>query len=280
MTGNEALRAAVAVLKSAGLDDPSRDSRLLLAHSLDILPDRLTLHLQDMLTKEQQQQFDGAIAARLTRQPVSQIIGKRLFWGQWFKVTQDTLDPRPETETLVQAALERPFVKILDLGTGTGCILISCLRGMPMAMGVGVDVSEPALAVARTNAQVLGVATRAKFVASDWFSTIQDRFDLIVANPPYITSDEMALLSPDVLNWEPHLALTPGGDGLDSYRIITAGAGARLLAGGRIALEIGPTQGVSVATLLRQAGFVDVTIVKDMDNRDRVVIGHKAIATD
>ncbi len=280
MTGNEALRAAVATLKLAGLDDPARDVRILLVHAMDIGADRLTLHLPDELTIPQQRRFDTAIAARANRQPVSQIIGKRQFWGHWFKVTQDTLDPRPETETLVGVALERPFVKILDLGTGTGCILISCLKSMPMASGIGADISAAALDVAQSNANSLGVSARARFVVSDWFSAIQGRFDLIAANPPYIAADEMAGLSPDVLNWEPHLALTPGGDGLDSYRIIAAGAGARLLTGGRIVLEIGPTQGESVAALLRDAGFAQVSFRKDLDNRDRVVVGHKVAVTD
>ncbi|MCX7288742.1 MAG: peptide chain release factor N(5)-glutamine methyltransferase, partial [Rhodobacterales bacterium] len=211
------------------------------------------------------------IAARVARQPVAQIIGQRLFWGLPFRVTRDTLDPRPETETLVAEALSRPFHRILDLGTGTGCILLSCLAGMPAAQGVGVDFSAAALLVAQENAQVLGLDARARFLASDWFSAVVGAFDLIVSNPPYIASHEMAALAPEVRDWEPHLALTPGGDGLDAYRTLATGAGAHLVPGGRILVEIGPAQGRAVSGFFTLAGLEAVQILSDMDGRDRVV---------
>jgi release factor glutamine methyltransferase len=222
-----------------------------------------------------QERLDAAIIARAAHQPVAQITGKRLFWQHEFRVTRDTLDPRPETEILVQAALEQPFVRMLDLGTGTGCILISLLKSMPMAQGVGTDISPAALEVARENADVLGVSERAGFTASDWFDSITGRFDLIVSNPPYISADEMTTLSPDLRNWEPLGALSPGGDGLDAYRAIARGAGARLLAGGRILLEIGPTQGAAVCDLLSAKGFEQIAILHDLDGRDRVVAARK-----
>jgi hypothetical protein len=132
----EALALAVPRLAAAGVEGAARDARVLLAHTLDVAPDRLTVHLPDEMTAPQAWAYEKAVAAREARQPVAQITGRRLFWGQWFRVTRDTLDPRPETETLVAAALEQPFLKILDLGTGTGCILLSCLKGMPMARGL------------------------------------------------------------------------------------------------------------------------------------------------
>ena len=184
-------------------------------------------------------------------------------------------DPRPETEILVLRALERPFVRMLDLGTGSGCILLSCLAGMPMATGTGADLSEAALDVAQANAEALGFQGRSRFVRSDWFSAVPGRFDLIVSNPPYIAADEMAGLAPEVRDWEPALALSPGGDGLDAYRAIAAGAPARLMAGGRLLLEIGPTQGAEVAGLLAAQGFERVAILPDLDGRDRVVEGWK-----
>ena len=140
------------------------------------------------------QTYEDAIAARLSRQPVAQITGRRLFWGRNFRVTPDTLDPRPETEVLVAEALSRPFLKMADLGTGTGCILISCLLDMPMASGLGTDISPAALAVAQGNAAAHGLGTRARFVQSDWFAAIDGRFDLIVSNPPYIAADELSLI--------------------------------------------------------------------------------------
>lgn len=271
MKGNEALRAAIPRLREAGVEDAARDARLLLAHAMGLAPDRLTLHLADLLTEAQRMAYDAAIAARSARQPVAQITGQRLFWGRSFRVTPDTLDPRPETEALVAEALSRPFVKMADLGTGTGCILISCLLGMPMATGLGTDQSLAALEVAGGNARSHGLATRARFRQANWFQGVSDRFDLIVSNPPYIAAEEMADLSPEVREWEPHAALTPGGDGLDAYRAIAAGAGARLLAGGRLLLEIGPTQGRAVAALLAAQGFEAIRILPDLDGRDRVV---------
>lgn len=280
MTAAEALRLAVPKLAAAGVDDPARDARVLLAHAMGIAPDRLTLHLTDDLTEAQVLAYEAAVVARRARQPVAQITGRRLFWGLPFRVTRHTLDPRPETETLVAEALRAPFVKMLDLGTGTGCILLSCLKGMPMARGLGVDFSPPALAVAEGNAEALGLAGRAKFLQSDWFAAVEGAFDLIVSNPPYIAADEMAGLAPEVRDWEPHLALTPGGDGLDAYRTIARGAGARLMPGGRLLVEIGPTQGQAVCGLFDSAGLSDIRILPDMDGRDRVVAGVKPGATD
>lgn len=275
MTAAEALRAAVPRLQAAGIDGATRDARLLLAYAMGIAADRLTLHLPDALTDPAATAFEAAVQARINRQPVAQIIGARQFWGRIFKVTQDTLDPRPETEILVAEALTQPFLKLLDLGTGTGCILLSLLADMPMASGLGTDLSENSLAVAAENARLLGLATRAKFTQSDWLKSVTGRFDLIVSNPPYIAADEMQGLSPDVLQWEPHSALTPGGDGLDAYRAIAMQAPARLMSGGRILLEIGPTQGASVSQMLARQGLENIRVLQDWDRRDRVVIGEK-----
>ena len=276
MTAGEALRAATARLAAAGIDGASGDARTLLAHAIGVAPDRLTLHLPDPMTDAAQAAFDTALTAREKRQPVAQIIGHRLFWGRSFKVTPDTLDPRPETEVLVAEAVQRPFLKMLDLGTGTGCILLSCLADMPMALGVGSDISAAALAVAQTNADTLGLSGRARLIQSDWFAAIPDRFDLIISNPPYIAADEMDGLSPDVLHHEPHLALTPGGDGLDAYRAIAQGAPARLMSGGRLLVEIGPTQGAAVSALLAAQGLLNIRILPDFDGRDRVVSAQKS----
>lgn len=276
MTGTEALRAAIPRLQAAGVQDAPRDARLLLAHAMKIVPDRLTLHLSDPLAPEAAARFESALVERISRRPVSQIIGQRLFWGRSFRVTADTLDPRPETETLVAAALEEPFARVLDLGTGTGAILLSLLAEQPQATGLAVDLSPAALDVARQNAGTLGLADRAEFRLSDWFIGIEGRFDLIVSNPPYIAAAEMAELSPEVRDWEPHLALTPGGDGLDAYRAIAAGAPAHLEPGGRLMVEIGPPQGEAVADFFRGAGLADVQILLDLDGRPRVVTGRLA----
>jgi release factor glutamine methyltransferase len=268
MTLGEAIRVATATLGDG------RDARILVAHAAGILRDRLTLHIDEALSHAGEARLMAMLDQRIQHQPIAQITGQRLFWGRMFRVTKDTLDPRPETETLVAAALERPFAKMLDLGTGTGCILLSCLADMPAAHGTGTDVSVAALAVAQTNAIGLNI-TRATFQQSDWLHGVDGRFDLIVSNPPYIAADEMPYLARDVREWEPHLALTPGGDGQAAYRIIAAQAPARLLPGGRILLEVGPTQGQAVSAMLAAQGLINIRILPDMDGRDRVVCAEK-----
>ncbi|PTE23658.1 peptide chain release factor N(5)-glutamine methyltransferase [Cereibacter changlensis JA139] len=275
MTGQAALRAAILRLAGAGIGEPARDARRLLAHALHIEPDRLTLHLQDLLAPEAAARFEAALAAREARQPVSQITGTRLFWGRSFRVTRDVLDPRPETETLIETALESPFASLLDLGTGSGAILLTLLAERPAARGLGTDLSPEALAVAESNAQALGLAGRARFQTADWFAGVEGQFDLIVSNPPYIAEAEMAGLSPEVRDWEPHLALTPGGDGLDAYRAIAAAAPAYLAPGGRLLVEIGPTQGRAVSALFAAAGLSGLRVEADLDGRDRVVLARR-----
>ena len=275
MTGNDALRPATERLRAAGVENPARDARILLAHALDLPADRLTLHLPDPLPPAAAARYDAALTARCSRQPVAQITGQRLFWGRSFHVTPDVLDPRPETETLVAAALNQPFASILDLGTGSGCILLSCLADRPSASGTGVDLSLAALAVARSNADRLGLAGRCRFLQSDWCASVAGQYDLILSNPPYIAAAEMADLAPEVRLWEPPLALTPGGDGLDAYRIIAGQAPAHLRPGGRLMVEIGPTQAEIVSAFFIAAGLTDVAVRKDMDGRDRVVLAKK-----
>lgn len=277
-TGNEALRAAIPRLRDGGIEDAALDARLLLAHALGIAQDRLTLHLPDAISDAQAAAYEAALAARVARQPVAQIIGQRQFWGLTFRVTQDTLDPRPDTEALVAEAVKAPFLNILDLGTGTGCILLACLKSMPVARGLGVDISPAALDVSRGNADALGLGARASFRASDWFSDVPGCYDLIVSNPPYIAADEMPGLAPEVRDWEPHLALTPGGDGLGPYRIIARDAPSRLMPGGRLLVEIGPTQGAAVAALFAAQGLQEIRVLPDMDRRDRVVVAVKPSA--
>jgi len=265
-----ALAAATARLTEAGIADAPRDARRLMAHALGIASDRLALHLRDPLDPAARARFDAAIAARARRQPVAQITGRRRFWGRAFAVTRDVLDPRPETETLVAAALHRPAARILDLGTGSGCILLTLLAEWPAARGTGTDISRAALAVAAANARALGVADRARLIRADWTRGLTGPYDLIVANPPYIAAGELPGLAAEVRDWEPPGALSPGADGLAAYRAILPALPALLAPGGPALLEIGPTQGPAVATLACTAGMV-ATILPDMDGRDRVV---------
>lgn len=276
MTAAAALFDAVQRLKAANVPDAANDARVLLAHALGIERSRLTLVLPDEISEAAQVHYARSIAARLTRQPVSHILGQREFYGRVFTVTCDVLDPRPDTELLVDTALNAPFEAVLDLGTGSGCILLTLLAETTAATGQGVDCSQAAIDVATGNAATLGLQDRSQFAVSDWFSNVQGRFDLIVSNPPYITADEMEQLAPEVRDWEPQVALTPGGDGLDSYRIITAAAPQYLTAGGRLIVEIGATQAADVQALFQTGGFDGITCLQDLNGRDRVVLGHLA----
>ena len=266
-----ALALALGRDRLVDVDDPIRDARLLLAHAAGLERGQLNRLEVDDFTPEMMTAYLALVDQRATGRPVSKILGYRDFWKHRFAVTEDVLDPRPDTETLVEAALARPFRRVLDLGTGSGCIVLSLLAGRAQASGLGTDISEAALSVARQNAGVLGVSARVDFIVSDWFAAITGQFDLIVSNPPYIALHEMPGLAPEVRAHDPRMALTDEADGLAAYRVISAEAGQFLRPGGRILLEIGPTQGAEVARFLADAGFDEVEIRPDLDGRDRVV---------
>ncbi len=272
-TAAQAMVAATARLRAAGVDDPARDARVLLAHAARIEAARVTLIAPEELSHEVAERYDQLISLRAIRVPVSHLIGERDFYGRRFKVSADVLDPRPETETLIEAALSEPFERVLDLGVGSGCILVTLLAEQQGALGLGVDLSEAACLQACANAVLHRVEARADIRQSDWFSAVKGQFDLIVSNPPYIALNEMDDLSEEVREHEPQMALTDGADGLSAYRLICAGLGRHLAQGGRVLVEIGPTQGAAVAEMMRAAGLVEVTVLPDLDGRDRVVLG-------
>jgi release factor glutamine methyltransferase len=265
------MAAAAARLRAAGVQDPARDARVLLAHAARIEASRITLIAPEDLAPEVAERYEQLIALRAVRVPVSHLLGEREFYGRRFKVSKDVLDPRPETETLIEAALAEPFERVLDLGLGSGCILVTLLAETPRATGLGVDLSEAACLQASANAVLHRVEARLDIQQSDWFSNVTGSFDLIVSNPPYIALEEMAGLSPEVRQHEPDMALTDGGDGLAAYRAIAAGVRDHLLPGGRLCLEIGPTQGAAVAAMMQEAGLSDIAVLPDLDGRDRVV---------
>lgn len=271
ITGAEALRAATARLRTAGVAAPERDARRLLSWAIGEPSDRLALALPERLSGEAEALYLSGIARREGREPVSHITGRRMFWGREFHLDRTVLDPRPETETLIDLALQEPFAAVLDLGTGTGCILITLLAERPDAIGTGTDISADARRMAEGNAVALGVSDRAGLIASDWFDNVTGLYDLIVSNPPYIAAEEMAALAPEVRDWEPEIALTDNADGLSAYRAIAAGAGGHLTPGGRLLVEIGPTQAEAVASLFAEAGLTSINVHRDLDGRDRVV---------
>jgi release factor glutamine methyltransferase len=270
MTVRAALAEAVARLVTAGVPDPARDARRLLAAALGVPADRLTLAAADPFPDPARAALERMVAERARFRPVAQIIGERSFWNRPFTVTSAVLDPRPETETLIARALAGPAPRrILDLGTGSGAILVTLLAEWPDARGLGTDINPAALAVAAANAARHGVAARAEFRAADWTDGLTGPFDLVVSNPPYIPEPDLATLAPDVRDWEPRRALTPGPTGLESYRRIAAGLAPLLAPGGRALLEFGAGQGAPVAAVLGAAGFA-VALHPDLDGRDRV----------
>ncbi|MEM7731496.1 MAG: peptide chain release factor N(5)-glutamine methyltransferase [Pseudomonadota bacterium] len=259
-------------LTAAGIENAAREARLIMAAALGVGQDRVSLIQPDPLPEAAEDHLAAMAARRCGREPLSHILGLRAFYDHEFRVTRDVLDPRPETEVLVRAALGVPFDRVLDLGTGSGCILLSLLAARAGAQGIGTDLSPAALKVAQANADNLRLAGRASFVVSDWFAGISGQFDLIVSNPPYIPAADMAALDPE-LAFEPRAALTDEGDGLGAYRVIAAQARDHLTENGWLMVETGWTQGPHVAQFLQVQGFKDLRILPDLDGRDRVVQG-------
>jgi release factor glutamine methyltransferase len=269
--------------RAAGLESPVIDSRLLVCYALGL--DRLAL-LRDPHhpVANNAAKLRDAAQRRLAHEPVSRIIGERHFWGRPFKITPDTLDPRPDSETLVAAALEiaEPILavrgaaplRLLDLGTGSGCLLLTLLAELPTATGVGVDISAGAVTVARENAVALGLADRAEFVTGSWADGLAGPFDIIVSNPPYIRSGDLAGLAPTVAAYDPVLALDGGDDGLAAYRQIIA-TSLKLTEPGAVVFEVGQGQAGDVQQLLAAAlaGRPNLTAHRwrDLANIERVV---------
>lgn len=249
-------------------DTPRLDAELLLAHLLGV--DRGTLLLRRLDEEIDAAAFEALIARRIAGEPVAYITGEREFWSLPFRVTSDVLIPRPDSETIIEAALEAagPAPRVLDLGTGSGCLLLAVLSERPGGWGVGVDRSEAAAQVAAGNARRLGLADRTAFLVGDWAAAIDSRFDIVLSNPPYIGDDEP--LPRDVAAFEPGSALFAGPDGLDDYRRIVPRLPKLLAENGRAHLEIGSTQADLVVALGREAGLsADVRL--DLARRPRCV---------
>ncbi|PZN98421.1 MAG: peptide chain release factor N(5)-glutamine methyltransferase [Alphaproteobacteria bacterium] len=269
-------KAAQARLKAAGIDSPAIDARLLLeaatgAGRVEILTDPYRAVPDDQMAV-----LDGYVERRLKREPVSRILGRKAFWKIMLNVTPDVLSPRPDTETLLDIALlafepHRVF-SVIDLGTGSGAILLAILAERAGATGVGTDVSSEALAVAKENAANLDLDGRAAFLRTEWAAGFGDHsFDLVVSNPPYIPSDDIPGLDPEVREHDPILALDGGPDGLMAYRELAPEIRRILKPDGIFAVEIGWDQAAAVRSLFVEAGFEGVRVVKDLGDRNRVV---------
>ncbi len=271
---------AKARLSEAGLSGPVIDARLLVEAAAEATRADIITDPHRQLTAEQEARLTDYLDRRERRQPVSHILGRKGFWKIMLRVTPDVLTPRPDTETVVEYVLrdfpEHAAWSILDLGVGSGAILLALLAERTAARGLGIDVSEDALAVARDNAANLGLAGRTALLRGDWTAGLDgNAFDLVVSNPPYIAADVIPTLEPEVRDHEPYLALSGGADGLDHYRILAPEILRVLKPGGRFAVEIGYDQKPAVETLFRDAGAMGVRTILDLANHDRVVVGTK-----
>jgi release factor glutamine methyltransferase len=280
VTLHEAFAGAAGMLRRAGIETPELDARLLLCHAAALTQEAYVARGRETLCPEAAALLDQALARRIAREPVSRIIGTREFYGRAFLVGAETLDPRPDTETLIEAALafaearggrDRPL-SLLDLGTGSGCILLTLLAELPEARGLGTDLSQAALALAAENATRLGVGERASFLAADWLGAIDRRFDLVLSNPPYLATAEIDILADEVRLYDPRLALDGGADGLDAYRRIAAGAPSVMADQARLLFEIGPQQAEAVAEILELAGLTVEATEYDLAGRPRLVV--------
>ncbi len=283
MTIAEARRALAEAFRKAGLDSPELDARLLVGYALRLDHTALAASPDRVLTPQQETAIDALKQRRLSREPIAHILGVQEFWSLPLRVTPATLVPRPETETVAEAALaaideggpRARTLRIADLGTGTGALLLALLSELPNAFGVGTDMSAEALAVAQANAEQLGLASRARFVRCNFGAALAGGFDLVVSNPPYIPSGDIAALSPEVRR-DPRPALDGGTDGLACYRAIAADAKRLLALGGNLVVELGIGQERAVAELVKNAGLFPLPAKPDLSGISRALRAHIA----
>jgi release factor glutamine methyltransferase len=283
MSVDAAFKEAWKRFQAANIDSARIDARVLLGSVLGGGAEQVLAQSDRDLTAEESELFESYVRCREGLQPVSQILGEREFWSLAFKVSPHTLTPRPDTETIIEAALacvDKPPHRILDLGTGSGCILLALLSEWKNAFGVGVDACPNALAVAVENAQALGMAQRTRFTQADWheykwYENVEAPFDMVVSNPPYIPDADIEGLDADVRDFEPRTALAGGIDGLDSYRKIIADLPKVLRCGGWVVFEVGINQASEVTKLLVKAGFEPLENRFDLSGIERAIVARR-----
>ena len=273
----EVLFNATERLRAVGVESPRREARLLLAHSLGIRPEAFVSGNIPCPNAQAWGRFETALERRASREPLAYILGRREFWSLDFEVGPGVLIPRPESEIMVEQALKRfPIrdapLRVMDLGTGSGCLLLAFLSERPKADGVGVDISSEALAIAKRNAENLGLDSRTRFLRGDWMSALSGNWDVIFVNPPYIVEGELAGLDPEVSRYEPRAALDGGPDGLCAYRRIAAALLPRLGPQGRVFLEVGQGQASDVESLLAEKGLSVEGTVFDLASIPRCLV--------
>ena len=276
---SEALQLVAQTFRAAGIEDADVDARMLAGHALHLDRARLISQADRVLEAREVNAISGLAARRLKREPVSRILGRKEFWSLALAVTPDVPVPRPETETVVEGALDfvvrgglrMEKLRILDIGTGSGALLVALLNELPNATGIGTDISRAALEAARINVTQFGFESRCSLIACDMAAGVEGQFDLVVSNPPYIARGDIASLAPEVRDYDPILALDGGGDGLAAYRSISADAKRLLAQGGRLFVELGAGQEPAVRKLFTNAGLAVGLARNDLAGTPRVL---------
>ena len=267
----EVLADTAIKLSKSGIEGAARDARILTAFALEIPISELSLKINQQVSEKIIVELEKLILRRINREPISKILGRRDFWGRTFYINENVLDPRGDTETLIDFVIEKPVKSVLELGTGSGAIAITLACEWKEVHVTAVDISEDALLLAKLNAEKFNVQNKIHFLKSDWYDNVKGLFDLIISNPPYIGLAEQDELPAEVIKYDPEIALFAGRDGLDAYKKIIPNLPKFLNQAGFVALETGASQSNQVKNMMNAAGFVDTKIVKDLSGKDRLI---------
>ena len=267
----EVLADTTIKLSKSGIEGAARDARILTAFALEIPISELSLKINEQVSGKITSKLEKLILRRIDREPVSKILGRREFWGRSFSISENVLDPRADTETLIDFVIEKPVKSVLELGTGSGAIAITLACEWKEVQVTAIDISEDALSLAKLNAENFNVQNKIHFLKSDWFETVRGSFDLIISNPPYIGLVEQDEIAAEVIKYDPQIALFAGRDGLEAYKRIIPNLAKFLNPGGLVVLETGASQSNQVKNMMNAVGFIDAKIVKDLSGKDRLV---------
>ena len=267
----EVLADTTIKLSRSGIEGAARDARVLIASALEIPISELSLNVDEPVSHQIISKLEKLILRRIHREPISKILGRREFWGRSFFINENVLDPRGDTETLIDFVIEKPVKSVLDLGTGSGVIAVTLACEWKEVHVTAVDISEEALSLAKINAEKFNVQNKIDFLKSNWFEAVKGSFDLIISNPPYIGLIEKDEISTEVIKYDPEIALFSGRDGLDAYKKIIPNLAKFLNPDGFIVLEIGASQSNQVKNMMNVVGFIETQVVKDLSGKDRLV---------
>ena len=258
-------------LSHSGIESAARDARVLTAYALEVPISDLSLKINDKVSANIISKLEKLILRSINREPISKILGRREFWGRTFSINKNVLDPRGDTETLIDYVIEKPVKTVLELGTGSGVIAVTLACAWKEVQVTAVDISEDALLLAQINAEKFNVENKIQFLKSDWFESVEGIFDMIISNPPYIGWVEQDKVSAEVKKYDPEIALFAGYDGFDAYKKIIPSLSKFLNKDGLVVLEIGASQSSQVKDIMNSSGFFDVEILKDLSGKERAV---------